>query len=117
MNRKIVSAVIVAIAFGGSMTSFAADREGQMGGSKAQQGAREKPGTQGMQGMQGMQEMMGMMHECQGMMGGGQGMGGRMMGGMMPQLPSGNEKLQLQMWAEMMQKMGEIAGKYAAQMK
>src|SRR5712691_4970467 len=114
MNRKIVSAVIVAIAFGGSMTSFAADREGQTGGSKAQQGAREKPGTQG---MQGMQEMMGMMHECQGMMG-GQGMGGRMMGGgMMPQLPPGNEKLQLQMWAEMMQKMGEIAGKYAAQMK
>ena len=44
----------------------------------------------------------------------GGGMGGA---GMMPQLPAGNEKLQLQMWGEMMQKMGEIASKYAAQVK
>ena len=32
---------------------------------------------------------------------------------MVPQLPPGNEKLQLQMQAEMMQKIGEILGKYA----
>jgi hypothetical protein len=34
-----------------------------------------------------------------------------------PQLPPGNEKLQLQMHAEMMQRMGEILSKYAAQVK
>ncbi len=28
-----------------------------------------------------------------------------------------NEKLQLQMWGEMMQRMGEIASKYAVQVK
>lgn len=38
-------------------------------------------------------------------------------GHMLPQLPPGNEKLQLQMQAEMMQKMGEIVAKYAAQIK
>jgi len=117
MNRKFVYAMIaaIAIAIGAGAWSYAAEREGQMGGSTGQQGAREKPG---MQGMQGMHEMMGMMRECQGMMGGRGMMGGGMSGGgMMPQLPPGNEKLQLQMWAEMMQKMGEIAGKYAGQVK
>jgi hypothetical protein len=68
--------------------------------------AADKPAAQGMHGMQGMQGMHGMMSGCP-MMG----------GGMMPQLPPGNEKLQLQMWGEMMQKMGEIASKYAAQVK
>ena len=115
MNRKFVSAMIVAIAIGTGAWSYAAEREAQKGGSMEQQGAREKPG---MQGMQGMHEMMGMMRECQGMMGGRGTMGGGMSGGgMMPQLPPGNEKLQLQMWAEMMQKMGEIASKYALQVK
>jgi hypothetical protein len=114
MNRKIIFAVIAAAAIGAGAWGYAADSEAQMG-SKAQQGTGEKPG---MQGMQGMHEMMGMMRECQGMMGGRGMMGGGMSGGgMMPQLPPGNEKLQLQMWAEMMQKMGEIAGKYAGQVK
>jgi hypothetical protein len=35
------------------------------------------------------------------------------MGAMMLQMPPGNEKLQFQIQAEMMQKMGEIAAKYA----
>ena len=66
----------------------------------------------------------------QGMMGGGM-MGGGMMGMMqqcermmgargahaIPQLPPGNEKLQLQMHAEIMQRVGEILAKYAAQVK
>jgi hypothetical protein len=43
--------------------------------------------------------------------------GGPMPGPAVPQLPPGNEKLQVQMWGEMMQKMGEIASKYAAQVK
>jgi hypothetical protein len=109
MSRRVVSAVIAAVAIGGGAVTYAA--EGQTGGSKAPQGMGDKGGMQGMQGM------MGMMHECQGMMGGGGMMGRGMSGGVMPQLPPGNEKLQLQMWAEMMQKMGEIAGKYAGQVK
>jgi hypothetical protein len=36
---------------------------------------------------------------------------------MIPHLPPGNEKLQLQMQAEIMQKVGEITAKYAAQLK
>ena len=78
--------------------------------------------------MPGM-EKMDMDH---GMMQGGMMRGGMMQGGMMdmmkgcrqmmsdptiPQLPAGNEKLQLQMRAEMMQKMGEILGKYADKIK
>ena len=87
MNRNAVSVVIAAAAISVSAWSLAAD----------------KPAAQGMQGMHGMQ---GTMSACP-MMG----------GGMPPQLPPGNEKLQLQMWGEMMQKMGEIASKYAAQVK
>ena len=90
MNRNAVSVVIVAAAISVSAWSLAAD----------------KPAAQGMQSMQGMHGMKGMMSGCP-MVG----------GGMMPQLPPGNEKLQLQMWGEMMQKMGEIASKYAAQVK
>jgi len=89
VNRKAIAAVIAA-AVSVSALSLAAD----------------KPAAQGMQGMHGMQGTHGMMSSCP-MMG----------GGMMPQLPPGNEKLQLQMWGEMMQKMGEIASKYAAQVK
>jgi len=87
VNRNTVSVVIAAAAISVSAWTLAAD----------------KPPAHGMPGMQGMQ---GMMSGCP-MMG----------GGMMPQLPPGNEKLQLQMWGEMMQKMGEIASKYAAQVK
>ena len=54
--------------------------------------------------------MMNMMQQCERMMGARGGHG-------VPQLPPGNEKLQLQMQAEMMQRMGEILAKYAAQVK
>ncbi len=104
MNRKAVTAMIAAVAMGVSALSVAADRD-------------PKPG-QGMQGMQGMHEgqgMMGMISGCPMMSGGTMGRG--MMSGAVPQLPPGNEKLQLQMWGEMMQNMGEIASKYAAQVK
>jgi hypothetical protein len=105
MNRKAVTAMIAAVAMGVSALSLAADRDPKAG--------------QGMQGMQGMHEgqgTMGMMSGCPMMSGGTMGRG-MMSGGAMPQLPPGNEKLQLQMWGEMMQKMSEIAGKYAAQVK
>lgn len=57
-------------------------------------------------------DMMDMMRSCHSMMGsGGMGMTG------MPNLPPGNEKLEAQMHAEMMQKMGEIAARYAEKIK
>jgi hypothetical protein len=56
--------------------------------------------------------MMGMMRGCQAMMGGASGDALAV-----PKLPPGNEKLELQMRAEMMQKMGEIAGRYAGQIE
>jgi hypothetical protein len=91
----------------------------------------QQPGMKPMPGREGMpMERQGMMGQ-DGMMGGGM-MGGGMMnmmrgcemmmrghgaGHAMPQLPPGNEKLQLQMHAEMMQRMGETLAKYAAQVK
>lgn len=82
--------------------------------SKPGAGMRGMEGMQGMQGMQGMEGMMGMMDmmgSCNRMM-----QGGSMAHGM-PHLPPGNAKLELQMHAEMMQKMGEILAKYASQVK
>lgn len=68
-------------------------------------------GHQG-KGMHGMDMMGGMMQGCPMM-----NRGGSAAGGLVPQLPPGNEKLQVQMTAEIMQKAGEIAAKYAAQAK
>jgi hypothetical protein len=87
----------------GLLASVAISQEGRSGGGV----------------MQGQQGMHGMMQGCP-MMSGGM-MGGGMMQGrgssLIPQLPPGNEKLQAQMTAEIMQKAGEIASKYAAQAK
>jgi hypothetical protein len=93
---------------------------GASGLAFAQQPApKPAPGMPMDQGMMGggmmggdMMGMMNMMHECQRMM-----RGGAMGGAMMPQMPPGNEKLQFQMQAEMMQRMGEIAAKYAERIK
>ena len=103
--RKVIATTVIAAALTFSTWSLAADSD--------------KPATQGMQGMHGMQEMPGMRGMMSGgcpMMSGGMA-GGPVSGTAMPQLPPGNEKLQLQMWGEMMQKMGEIASKYATQVK
>jgi hypothetical protein len=103
--RKVIGTTMMAAAISFSAWSLAADRD--------------KPASQGTQSMQGMQGMPGMQGTMGGgcpMMGSGM-MGGQMSSAAMPQLPPGNEKLQLQMWGEMMQKMGEIASKYAAQVK
>lgn len=65
--------------------------------------------------MQGGGDMMGMMNMMQGCE---QMMSSSAMGSAtMPKMPPGNEKLEFQMRAEMMQKMGEIAAKYAGQIK
>ena len=102
MNKSVKLIAALAIA-GGTTFSLAADtRQMPMQGMMGQQ--------QGMTGM-GQSGMMG----CPMMSG---GMGGGMMGSRgLPALPPGNEKLQLQMQAEIMQKVGEIMAKYAAQVQ
>ena len=120
MKTRIAYALAaVLFATGTASSAFAAEADqmpmrGMMG-----QGAQGAMGHHGMMG-----EQQGMMN-CP-MMGGGMrgGMmgGGGMRGGMMgshglPALPPGNEKLQLQMQAEIMQKVGEILAKYAAQVQ
>ena len=61
----------------------------------------------GMMGGEGTGGMMGMMQSCREMMGAGHGL---------PHLPPGNEKLELQMHADMMKAMGDIMAKYAARL-
>lgn len=94
---------------GGSGASVGGGMGGMMGGGMGGMMGGGK-GSHGNESMGGMMRMMNMM-----------GKGNRMMeGGMadaMPQLPPGNEKLQLQMQAEIMQKMGETLAKYAARIK
>jgi hypothetical protein len=74
-----------------------------MGGGMMGNGAGSGMMGNGMDG-----GMMAMMGACGQMMNARGSMSG------MPKLPPGNEKLQLQMQAEMMQKMGEILSSYAA---
>ena len=102
MKPLSVIAAVFVLAGAGLLTSAAISQEGRGGGM--------------MQGQQGMQGMMGggMMQGCPMMSG---GMQGSRSSGLIPQLPPGNEKLQAQMAAEIMQKAGEIASKYAAQAK
>ena len=79
------------------------------GGAMAQSPS-ESPHSRGSQGMQGgMGGMMGMMQGCPMMSGGAMGHG-------MPQLPPGNEKLEMQMHADMMRAMADIMTKYAARL-
>ena len=94
MKPLSVIAAVFVLAGAGLLTSAAISQEGQ----------------QGMQGMMGG----GMMQGCPMMSG---GMQGSRSSSLIPQLPPGNEKLQAQMAAEIMQKAGEIASKYAAQAK
>lgn len=101
------------------------------------EGSTGGAGIGAMMGSKSESGMKGMM--CGGDSGGAKGSGGGMCGGMMdkmgsgqgmmgkmsassggpgmPKLPPGNEKLEFQMHAEMMQKIGEIALKYADRIK
>ncbi|WP_454754849.1 hypothetical protein [Cupriavidus basilensis] len=92
MNRKaLVAATLALTLLGASGWSVAA------GGSRGSEGAKASSQDQGHSMM--MDHMMG---------------GGGMMGSCpMMGLPPGNEKLSMQMHAEMMQAMGEIMRKYA----
>ena len=115
---KLASAIAL-----GSMISIGSAAE--TGQTSMQSMHEQHHGTQG-QGAMGHGAGRGMMGGGTGMMGCpmmGGGMGGaRGMRGMhgtpgMMALPPGNEKLQLQMQAEIMQKVGEIMAKYAAQIQ
>lgn len=114
-KRKLVVSMLAVILLASGTGSMAAETTAPQKHAGSMPGM-EMPGMDmmhsgGMKDMKGMASMMNMMGMCNGMMQGG------MMGHMLPQLPAGNEKLQLQMQAEMMQKMSEVLSKYAAQIK
>jgi hypothetical protein len=100
MKRLSLFAAASLVVGAGLLASVAISQEGRSGGGM-------------MQGQQGMHGMMGGMQGCPMMSGGAAQRGSSLI----PQLPPGNEKLQAQMTAEIMQKAGEIASKYAAQAK
>lgn len=109
IKRNVVMALAAVVVAGVSGLAGAAE-PGQVakpGSSMSGMGDMSKGhGKMGSDGAMGG-GMMDMMQSCQKTMG----------GAMMPQLPPGNEKLQFQMHAEMMQKMGEIAARYADKIK
>ncbi|MDQ6881153.1 MAG: hypothetical protein M3150_03555 [Pseudomonadota bacterium] len=80
---------------------------------KGMDGMKDMKDMKDMKGMKGMKGMMEMMGSCQGMM----DKGGMQANPSSMRLPAGNEKLEFQMHAEMMQKMGEIAARYADRIK
>lgn len=108
--RATIAVAVLATGLGGLTVS---------GIAAAQSGAPHKPAAPGMQGgmgqgmggqgMGGMMGMMDMMQGCPMMRGGGGAQG-------MPHLPQGNDKLELQMHAEMMRAMSDILTKYAARL-
>ncbi|MEO9162973.1 MAG: hypothetical protein ABI349_11345 [Casimicrobiaceae bacterium] len=132
-SRSILAAAVLATLATASNLAGAVDQN---------EGKNAAAGNSGIERMDKDHEMMrdgtkdhGMMQDGTkggGMMQRGMMRGGMMQGGMMDmmtgckqmmssptmsQLPPGNEKLQLQMQAEMMQKMGEILGRYADKVK
>jgi len=106
--KHLLAATCAAVLVGAALSASSADS----GQQKPMLGMGGMHSGSGMQMMPGMQGMMDMMQGCPMM-----GSGAAPLAGLVPQLPRGNEKLQAQMWAEIMQKAGEIAAKYAAQAK
>lgn len=115
MSNKRIVVILLAAVMVSSGFAVAAER-GQA--AKPAPGMAETPMGRGMMGADGMMPgagmmgMMNMMGQCERMM--RAGMSGN---AMIPRLPPGNEKLEFQMHAEMMQKMGEIATRYAERIK
>ena len=113
-SKQAVVALFSAALVTGAGWTLAADKPEPAKPGMSMHGGGGMGGMEGMGGKEGMGGMMGMMD----MMGScNRTMQGGSMGHAMPQLPPGNAKLQLQMHAEMMQKVGETLGKYAAQIK
>ena len=125
-RRSVAVMLAITIAAGSAMTIAAEGQPGQVPGDSPS--TNQAPMDRGMMGqgmmgngmmsqdggMGGMMGMMNMMNRCNQMM--SSDMDAAMMPGM-PQLPLGNEKLQVQMHAEIMQEVGEIVAKYAARAK
>lgn len=141
-NTQMAAVFFSALIASAGVSALAADTQGSsdkpgmmsqdhMGGGMMQGGMMQGGMSQGRTTSDGgancgMMDSRMMQHGgmMSGMMRGGMmsgmmqnGMMGRMMGShtMIPQLPPGNEKLQLKMQAEIMQKVGEIIAKYADQ--
>ena len=114
MNRTLRIAVVAAsmAALGHTLTAAAQTDPHQHDSPPASAGspAAGAPGMGmgGMMGAPGMGGTMGMMQGCREMM--------RDSGHGLPHLPPGNEKLELQMHADMMKAMGDILAKYAARL-
>ncbi|MEO7812789.1 MAG: hypothetical protein ABIR73_12195 [Usitatibacter sp.] len=102
-NRTVTALLAVVLMTGAAWTLSAAEPQAAAPSMGMHHGA-------------GMGGMMSMMDSCDRMMHGDNDrmMQGGSMGQTTPQLPPGNDKLQLQMQAEIMQKTGEIVSRYAA---
>jgi hypothetical protein len=100
--RKTIAAASLAATFGA--LGFVLPAAAQSDAHQHEQGDQRSPGMGG---------MMGMMQGCPMMQGGGMAMGG---GHGMPHLPPGNEKLEVQMHADMMKAMADVLAKYAARL-
>jgi hypothetical protein len=112
MNRQSIKAALLAAGAGVLVSAVAIIVQAQPASPPAPNAAgNDMPMHRGMMGADGPMgggSMMGMMGQCRQMMGGGAAAFS---------LPPGNEKLEAQMRAEMLQKTGEIAAKYADRIK
>ena len=104
LRARIVIAALAA-SFGALTVAGIASAQSESPRSPGMQGGM----GQGMGNQGGMGGMMGMMQGCRDMMPSGGGHG-------MPHLPPGNEKLELQMHADMMRAIADVLGKYAARL-
>ena len=108
MNRTFRIAVAAAsLTVLGIAMPAAAQTDPHQHEQEAQPAQGQGMGMGGMMGGQDTGGMMRMMQGCPMMQGGGHGL---------PHLPPGNEKLELQMHADMMKAMGDILAKYAARL-
>lgn len=113
-TRQILIPAVAMALFAGSLTSLAQDTG--RGGHPGTKGEDEQAPRTSEQMKEGGMMDGDMMRMCHQMMMGGR-MRGQMGAMMMPHLPPGNEKLELQMRAEMMRKMAEVMEKYAGQIR
>lgn len=115
--KSTASAVLLAAALSGASVIALAAETGQsakpMPNAPGQSNMPMHQGMMGAGGSMGDGGMMGMMQSCQKMMDSAT----MSAGSALPHLPPGNEKLDFQMRAEMMQKVGEIAAKYSDRIK
>lgn len=112
-SKHIVATLLAATMISGTATlAVAAEKAQPATAAPGMQGMGKMPMEHGMMGSGGMMDMMGMMNSCHKMT--SHEASGNIA---IPRMPPGNERLEFQMRAEMMQKMGEIAAKYADKIK